>query len=99
MDLFLPKCEICSKPVVGDSVKIDTKTLHADCFKCHTCQVSLLSQRALSLKGVPYCFDHFHLANKSICGKCTKPVEGAAVNAFGKLFHPNCFSCTVSCHH
>jgi len=92
---FVPKCPVCLKPIMGGYVDANGKRMHQECFACTTCHRSLLNSKAFSLNDKPYCEQHYHAANNTLCGSCNQPVTGKAITAFGRAFHPGCFNCTV----
>ncbi|GAM19908.1 hypothetical protein SAMD00019534_030830, partial [Acytostelium subglobosum LB1] len=92
------KCSGCTSPLQGEVTKISKSYWHRGCFKCDQCKGAL--QTGYFLHGErPFCkgCHDKHEADHAThtCPKCNKPiVDGAIVQASGKMWHKACFSCT-----
>ncbi|GAA6002048.1 hypothetical protein JCM10207_003051 [Rhodosporidiobolus poonsookiae] len=105
---FLPKCRKCRLPIEGGAVtSSDGKVVgkyHRACFGCFECGEKFAGGEFYVFDGKPYCQQHYHFLNGSLCVNCTKPIEGPCVslvgeeNGGGGRYHPPCFNCSnASC--
>ncbi|KAK0890674.1 hypothetical protein LTR02_014541 [Friedmanniomyces endolithicus] len=85
-----PTCRGCRHPIAGKSVKAADGRLtgrwHKPCFRCVTCAQPFTTVDFYVWGNEPYCEQHYHEANGSLCEGCGGNIEG------GK-FHPGCFRC------
>ena len=92
------KCRGCSEPIVGKSVKDSSGRLtgryHKACFVCRTCRDPFPSAEFYVFNNSPYCEQHYHELNGSLCMTCNRGIEGQYLETDQrKKFHPRCFSC------
>lgn len=68
---------------------------HRDCFRCLTCNIRFnKSVPCYILEDKPYCRQHYHEENSSICQTCREFIEGECVeNDRRERFHINCLVC------
>ena len=100
-----PTCRGCYTPITGKSVKAADGRLtgrwHKPCFVCVTCAQPFTTADFYVIDNAPYCEQHYHEANGSLCQTCHTGIEGqyleTTTTAGGeKKFHPRCFTC-VEC--
>jgi hypothetical protein len=92
------KCRGCTEPIHGKSVKDASGRLtgryHKQCFTCRTCQSPFPSADFYVFDNFPYCEQHYHRLNGSLCRACVRGIEGQYLETDQHLkFHPRCFSC------
>ncbi|KIW03780.1 uncharacterized protein PV09_05083 [Verruconis gallopava] len=93
------ECRGCGTQIYGKSVKAAdgrlTGRYHKECFVCRTCQTSFPSAEFYVHDNSPYCAQHYHELNGSLCTKCNKGIEGRYLETDRKeKFHPHCFCCS-----
>lgn len=96
-------CAVCCAPVSPDErvVRAAGHTLHVRCFRCRHCGMSLEhsqfysgpSSNSSSSSPQFYCHLDYHELFSRRCAYCTTPIEGAAVGALGRHWHPGHFFC------
>jgi len=96
VQLFLAVCGSCSLPIEGSYFQALDRKWHEKCYNCQTCHKPF-DGTAYPFNNLPYCERHFHEKNKSICTRCSSPINGQCIKALDRSFHPNCFTCHV-CH-
>ncbi|KAM9556324.1 leupaxin isoform 6-T6 [Guaruba guarouba] len=92
--MFAPKCQGCERPVTGSYLSALKGAWHPECFVCTDCLSGFSSGSFFELEGRPYCEQHFHQRQGSICHGCGRPVTGRCVTAAGRKYHPEHFTCT-----
>ncbi|KAI8071545.1 hypothetical protein BC940DRAFT_152785 [Gongronella butleri] len=97
-ELYLPKCRGCGKAVEKESISSSDGKLegrwHKRCFTCKTCDQPFDDTTFYVFNNEPYCKQHYHQLNKSLCHVCQSPIEGrCAKTSDGHKFHPHCFLC------
>ncbi|KAI1389663.1 uncharacterized protein F4822DRAFT_208011 [Hypoxylon trugodes] len=91
-------CKACKKLITGKSISSAdgrlTGRYHKACFVCATCQEPFSSSTFYVLNDKPYCEQHYHKLNGSLCGSCNKGIEGQYLeDESSKKYHPGCFRC------
>ncbi|OTB01423.1 hypothetical protein M426DRAFT_75173 [Hypoxylon sp. CI-4A] len=91
-------CKACKKLITGKSISSAdgrlTGRYHKACFVCTTCQEPFSSATFYVLNDKPYCEQHYHKLNGSLCGSCNKGIEGQYLeDESSKKYHPGCFRC------
>ncbi|KAI2463792.1 hypothetical protein F4781DRAFT_104617 [Annulohypoxylon bovei var. microspora] len=91
-------CKACKKPITGKSISSAdgrlTGRYHKACFVCTTCQEPFSSSTFYVLNDQPYCDQHYHKLNGSLCGKCNRGIEGQYLeDESSRKHHPGCFRC------
>ncbi|KAH6562518.1 hypothetical protein BASA60_011096 [Batrachochytrium salamandrivorans] len=88
-------CVKCRGPIQGDSVHAIGALYHRQCFSCTQCRTPFPDKKFFVFKNRPYCQTHYHEKNNSLCGTCTRPIEGPCVDVaeMGRRFHPSCWCC------
>lgn len=100
------RCRGCGQGIVGKSVSSAdgrlTGRYHKACFVCFTCRSPFETSDFYVLDDHPYCSDHYHQLNGSICSTCNKGIEGQYLetvehSTYGtgnpQKFHPDCLTC------
>ncbi|KAI0377268.1 hypothetical protein F5Y04DRAFT_181059 [Hypomontagnella monticulosa] len=91
-------CKACKKLITGKSISSAdgrlTGRYHKACFVCTTCQEPFSSSTFYVLNDQPYCEQHYHKLNGSLCGSCNRGIEGQYLEDESvKKYHPGCFRC------
>ncbi|CAB4398143.1 unnamed protein product [Rhizophagus irregularis] len=86
-------CASCGKAISGHVLSAMGKKWHPDHFVCKKCGITLEHVAFFEKDGVPYCHLDFHELFSPKCGYCETPIEGQAINALGKSWHPEHFFC------
>lgn len=103
----LAPCRGCHLPIEGKSVKAADGRLtgrwHKECFVCKACHKPFQTADFYVINDQPYCEQHYHEANGSLCNGCNLGIEGQYLEttsgshgsplAGGRKFHPHCFTC------
>ncbi|KAK5124793.1 hypothetical protein LTR85_001506 [Meristemomyces frigidus] len=104
-----PKCRGCGLLIEGKSVKAADGRLtgrwHKACFTCKACEQPFTTADFYVINNHPYCEQHYHEKNGSLCHGCHRGIEGhylettssSAIGSGEKKFHPRCFTCH-DCH-
>lgn len=93
-------CRGCSQPIYGKSIRAAdgrlTGRYHHQCFSCKTCARPFPDASFYVHNDSPYCAQHWHQINGSLCRKCHQGIEGHYLATDrGEKFHTSCFSCTT----
>ena len=78
-----------------------TGRYHKECFVCRTCKKSFATADFYVLGDHPYCAQHYHELNETICGSCGSGIEGQYLETSAvdgkpsKKFHTSCLACTT----
>ncbi|KAK4176178.1 hypothetical protein QBC36DRAFT_188123 [Triangularia setosa] len=91
-------CKACGLPIKGKSISSAdgrlTGRYHKPCFVCSTCQEPFSSATFYVLDDRPYCEQHYHKLNGSLCGSCGKGIEGEYLeDETSRKHHVGCFKC------
>ncbi|KAK0745209.1 hypothetical protein B0T21DRAFT_99244 [Apiosordaria backusii] len=91
-------CKACGLPIKGKSISSAdgrlTGRYHKPCFVCSTCQEPFSSATFYVLDDRPYCEQHYHKLNGSLCGSCGRGIEGQYLeDETSKKHHVGCFKC------
>jgi hypothetical protein len=95
------RCRGCGQGITGKSVSSAdgrlTGRYHKGCFVCFTCGSAFETADFYVLDDHPYCAQHYHQHNGSVCGTCKQGVEGQYLESQGpagrQKFHPHCLTC------
>lgn len=92
------ECRGCGTTIYGKSVKAADGRLpgryHKECFVCKTCQAPFPSAEFYVHGNAPYCAQHYHELNDSLCTKCDRGIEGRYLETDRReKFHAHCFCC------
>ncbi|KAK3988307.1 hypothetical protein QBC44DRAFT_103437 [Cladorrhinum sp. PSN332] len=91
-------CKACGLPIKGKSISSAdgrlTGRYHKPCFVCSTCKEPFTSATFYVLDDRPYCEQHYHKLNGSLCGSCGDGIEGQYLeDEAAKKHHVGCFRC------
>lgn len=91
-------CKACSHPITGKSISSAdgrlTGKYHKPCFVCATCSEPFTSAEFYVHGDKPYCEQHYHRLNGSLCGRCGRGIEGHYVEDETSVkYHAVCFCC------
>ncbi|KAK4225342.1 hypothetical protein QBC38DRAFT_368947 [Podospora fimiseda] len=91
-------CKACGLPITGKSISSAdgrlTGRYHKSCFVCFTCKEPFTSATFYVLDDRPYCEQHYHKLNGSLCGSCGNGIEGQYLeDETSKKHHVGCFRC------
>ncbi|KAF2438562.1 hypothetical protein P171DRAFT_163271 [Karstenula rhodostoma CBS 690.94] len=94
------RCGGCSEQIIGKSVKDSSGRLtgryHKACFVCRTCRDPFPTAEFYVFNNAPYCEQHYHQLNGSLCRACNRGIEGQYLETDQRLkFHPRCFCCNT----
>ncbi|ORY76390.1 hypothetical protein BCR37DRAFT_383531 [Protomyces lactucae-debilis] len=90
-------CRACKQPIKQGQKSVSSKDgkltgkYHKDCFRCTTCFCLFPAGDFYVFDDRPYCGQHYHAANGSLCDVCGTGVEGACVADGTKRWHATCF--------
>ncbi|KAI0407715.1 hypothetical protein F4802DRAFT_523993 [Xylaria palmicola] len=91
-------CKACQEPITGKSIASAdgrlTGRYHKACFVCATCKEPFSSATFYVHGDRPYCEQHYHRLNGSLCGSCNRGIEGQYLeDEVPQKYHPGCFRC------
>ncbi|KAI9693771.1 MAG: hypothetical protein M1822_003042 [Bathelium mastoideum] len=91
-------CRGCGEIITGKSIKAAdgrlTGRYHKQCFVCQTCKSPFATTSFYVLADQPYCEQHYHALNGSLCHTCDHGIEGPYLETeAAHKFHPKCFTC------
>ncbi|PHH88930.1 hypothetical protein CDD83_6877 [Cordyceps sp. RAO-2017] len=91
-------CKACRLPIRGKSISSAdgrlTGKYHKACFVCATCAEPFTSAEFYVLGDRPYCEQHYHRLNGSLCGTCGRGIEGQYLEDEARTkYHVGCFRC------
>ncbi|KAM4063940.1 LIM domain-containing protein [Hirsutella rhossiliensis] len=91
-------CKACRLPIKGKSISSAdgrlTGKYHKACFVCMTCSEPFTSAEFYVLGDKPYCEQHYHKLNGSLCGACGRGIEGQYLEDEARIkYHVGCFRC------
>ena len=82
-----------------------TGRYHKRCFVCTTCKSPFATADFYVLEDHPYCEQHYHELNGTICAGCAKGIEGQYIETAGvssskgtgatKKYHTECLACST----
>lgn len=102
-------CKGCGEAITGKSISSSdgrlTGRYHRGCFVCFECHSPFPSADFYVLNNRPYCAQHYHERNGSLCSNCHNGIEGQYLETVERnggrperrRFHPNCLQCRT-CH-
>jgi len=88
-------CVNCRKAFEPGDRKIQADSLwyHKECFTCDLCELPLVLGTYAEIEGKRVCQS---CRNKEHCQKCSYIIaSNSAMEVDGKLWHPECFTCTI----
>lgn len=103
------RCRGCNEHITGKSVSSAdgrlTGRYHKSCLVCHICGSAFQTADFYVLNDHPYCSQHYHELNCSLCFACNHGIEGQYLETdewvpqtgrsrrHRQKFHPDCFRC------
>ena len=100
-------CRGCQKIIASNQKSVSsadgrlTGKYHKECFVCHSCKSPFATADFYVLRDLPYCADHYHEQNGTLCVGCGKGIEGQYLESNinrsstpGK-FHAHCLTCAT----
>lgn len=102
------RCRGCQEIITGKSVSSAdgrlTGRYHKACFVCHVCRAPFQTADFYVLENNPYCAQHYHQLNGSLCAACDHGIEGPCLQTEelvepehssprNQKYHPSCFKC------
>lgn len=102
-------CKGCGEEIVGKSISSSdgrlTGRYHRGCFVCFECHSPFPTADFYVLSNRPYCAQHYHERNGSLCSTCHNGIEGHYLETVERnpnrpdrrRFHPECLQCRT-CH-
>ncbi|KAL4894454.1 hypothetical protein BDV59DRAFT_11596 [Aspergillus ambiguus] len=104
------RCRGCSEMIMGKSVSSAdgrlTGRYHKACFVCYDCRTPFQTADFYVLGDRPFCSQHYHERNGSVCHNCHTGIEGQYLETVERTgrgpadshkFHPDCLTCRT-CH-
>ncbi|XP_031618535.1 PDZ and LIM domain protein Zasp isoform X7 [Contarinia nasturtii] len=92
----IPKCGCCNAQIRGPFITALGRIWCPEHFVCvnGSCRRPLQDIGFVEEKGDLYCEYCFEQFLAPPCDKCSGKIKGDCLNAIGKHFHPECFTCT-----
>lgn len=100
------RCRGCGEAIIGKSVSSAdgrlTGRYHRECFACCYCRLKFETADFYVLHDRPYCAQHYHELNDSLCCACNMGIEGQYLEteerrghgpADRRKFHRECLTC------
>ncbi|KAI8911219.1 hypothetical protein DFJ77DRAFT_91248 [Powellomyces hirtus] len=92
-------CSHCGLPIDGQFVRALNGHYHLDCFRCQDCQ-QVVAEKFFPLPGPDgqkhfFCEKDYFRRLDLLCAKCGGALRGAHIDALGKKYHLEHFTCTV----
>ncbi|KAJ5170955.1 Zinc finger LIM-type [Penicillium coprophilum] len=103
------KCKGCNETITGKSISSSdgrlTGRYHRGCFVCFECHSPFQTVDFYVLNNRPYCAQHYHERNGSLCAGCHTGIEGQYLETVERnparpdrrRFHTQCLQCRT-CH-
>lgn len=100
-------CRGCNKIIASNQKSVSsadgrlTGKYHKECFVCHSCKSSFPTADFYVLRDHPYCADHYHELNGTLCVGCGKGIEGQYLesntnkSSTSRKFHAHCLTCAT----
>ncbi|KAB8071615.1 hypothetical protein BDV29DRAFT_178962, partial [Aspergillus leporis] len=99
-------CRGCGEMIIGKSVSSAdgrlTGRYHRACFVCYDCKTPFQTADFYVMNDLPYCAQHYHQRNGSVCHTCRTGIEGQYLETLERRgrgpadrykFHPDCLTC------
>ncbi|KAJ5283135.1 hypothetical protein N7505_001115 [Penicillium chrysogenum] len=103
------KCKGCNETITGKSISSSdgrlTGRYHRGCFVCFECHSPFQTADFYVLNNRPFCAQHYHERNGSLCAGCHTGIEGHYLETVERnpgrsdrrRFHTQCLQCRT-CH-
>eukprot|EP00842_Homolaphlyctis_polyrhiza_P005695 jgi/Hompol1/6126/HPOL_001609-RA len=94
--LFLAKCTACKKMITDGKISYAYgRPFHERHLRCRACKVRIPNGQHFEFNNRIYCREDFlKIAPPPECHRCHRRIQGESMQALGKLYHRECFSCT-----
>ncbi|RLV96493.1 Paxillin-like protein 1 [Spathaspora sp. JA1] len=93
-----PKAKGSNKAIFSTTGELSGQW-HRKCFKCSFLNCDLHFSKHIPcyvISDNPYCNQHYHMLNHTMCENCMEGIEGEAIeNEEGQMWHLDCLRCTV----
>ncbi|KAJ5115494.1 hypothetical protein NUU61_001253 [Penicillium alfredii] len=99
------RCKGCNEEITGKSISSSdgrlTGRYHRGCFVCFECHSPFQTADFYVLNNRPFCAQHYHERNGSLCSTCHNGIEGHYLETVEqnrgrsdrRRFHPECLQC------
>lgn len=94
-DSQAPRCAGCTRPIQGQSLRVEEALYHQQCFACSSCKRPIEGQYHKSEKHgflCPTCNDKVH--PPEICTGCRQPIRGEYLRSESEVYHADCLKCS-----
>ncbi|KAK9881780.1 hypothetical protein WA026_017298 [Henosepilachna vigintioctopunctata] len=88
-------CAGCKQAIYNTFLRALGQSWHLEHFKCVKCQKIISTQTFFEKNGQAYCKNDFLKSFCHKCSKCHDYITEEVVNALGKFWHVQCFTCTT----
>ncbi|KAI8825178.1 uncharacterized protein EV422DRAFT_517767 [Fimicolochytrium jonesii] len=93
------KCSHCGLQIDGQFVRALNGHYHLDCFRCQDCD-QVVAEKFFPLTGADgqrqfFCEKDYFRRLDLLCAKCGGALRGAHIDALGKKYHLEHFTCSV----
>lgn len=100
-------CRGCMNNILSGQKSVSSKDgrltgrYHKECFTCKTCASPFATADFYVHDDQPYCSQHYHEVNGTLCTSCNKGIEGqymettSLTGQAGRKFHLECLRCTT----
>ncbi|KAJ2721294.1 Rho-type GTPase activating protein Rga1 [Coemansia sp. Benny D115] len=95
----LAACVRCGQAIGDQWVPFNDSVCHPQCFCCETCGVNVEDKYCVHEdsdgKSHLLCERHYFERTNMVCAKCKDPLDSTYVQALGRKYHPDHFTCSV----
>eukprot|EP00808_Paulinella_micropora_P007698 g42261.t1 len=91
-------CSACKQKATDEYLDFGEERVHAKCFVCHTCKISLAEQQFFKSpdgKSQFYCSPHYYEKFSQSCAHCGEVITGAFLKALNQYWCENHFVCST----
>ncbi|KAJ1740755.1 Rho-type GTPase activating protein Rga1 [Coemansia sp. RSA 989] len=91
-------CVFCSQPIGDQWVPFNDSVCHPQCFCCQMCGENV--EEKYCVLDDPegrhlLCETHYFERTNMVCARCKEPLDTTYVQAMGRKYHPDHFTCTA----
>lgn len=90
---FCPRCARCNEPVLDRCISALGQKWHVEHFLCTNCGKAFPNGNFFEKESKPFCEECFIGSFAPKCASCNQIIKGECVNALGKQWHPEHFTC------
>ena len=92
-------CKECSLEITGEYISANHSSYHLPCFRCLDCGIPV-AEKFFPLTNSSnviqiFCENDYFKRLDLLCSKCGQALRGPHINALGKKFHIDHFTCSV----